>query len=552
MNSDNRFLGLIETSITENWNRPALSDYQSQPYYYKDMAMEIKKLHLLFKQSELQKGDKIAIVANNSSHWAISFFAILSYGCVAVPILHNFTPESIANIINHSESKALFIAQNQLKDLEKYDLPHLDLITLIEDFTIHLNKKPNAPTEYDFILEHFKQLFPNGFEREHIVFHAEEPEELAVLNYTSGTTGFSKGVMLPYRSLWGNTKFAQDNMWFVTPGDNLICMLPMAHMYGLAFEILNGINIGCHIHFLPRVPSPNTVIEMFKKHNPRLIISVPLIIEKIIRLNVFPVLAKPSIQFLLKIPGIRKLVYNKIGKELKTAFGSTFFEVVIGGAALNPEVESILRKVKFPYTVGYGLTECAPLISYAQWDSFVPHSVGRVIDRMEVKIDSPDPIHTPGEILVKGVNTMLGYYKNEEATEQVLLADGWMKTGDLGVIDKKGNIHIHGRSKTMILGPNGQNIYPEEIESILDNLRYVDSSLVVLRDTSLVALIYPNHVTLKADHIPTEDVEKILNDNIKEINKELPAFSKIKTIEVLTEDFEKTPKQSIKRFLYQS
>lgn len=551
MNSDNRFLGLIEKSIKENWERPALSDYQSKPIHYKDVAMEIKKLHLLFEQSGLQKGDKISIVAGNSANWAISFFGILSYGCVAVPILHNFIPESIANIINHSESKGLIIAKNQVADIDKHSYPNLSLVAYIEDFSIHLNKGKDAPQSYETIQEHFTQLYPNGFEREHVMFYSEDPEELAVLNYTSGTTGFSKGVMLPYRCLWGNTKFAKDNMWFVSPGDNLICLLPMAHMYGLAFEIMNGLCIGCHIYFLPRVPSPNTVIEMFTKYRPRLIIAVPLIIEKIIRKNVFPVLAKPSIKFFLKIPGISHYIYNKIGKELNAAFGKDFFEVIIGGAAFNPEVEDILKKVKFPYTVGYGLTECGPLVSYAQWDSFIPKSVGRVIDRMEIKIDSPDPEHVSGEILVKGTNNMLGYYKNEEATQEVMLPDGWMRTGDLGVIDKHGNISIHGRSKTMILGANGQNIYPEEIESILDNLDYIDASLVVMRDTALIALVYPNYPALKADKIPTDKIQEVLTVKVREINKDLPAFSKIKSIEVMREDFEKTPKQSIKRFLYQ-
>lgn len=384
-----------------------------------------------------------------------------------------------------------------------------------------------------------------------IRFHVEEPEEMAVLNYTSGTTGFSKGVMLPYRSLWSNTKYAADNLPFVRSGDHFVCMLPMAHMYGLAFEILNGINKGCHIHFLPRIPSPKIIIDSFSAVKPRLIIAVPLIIEKIVRNKIFPVLEQPKMKFLCKLPIVKQMIRQKILAQLNAAFGGEFTEVVIGGAAINKEVEAFLRLIEFRYTVGYGMTECGPLISYEQWDTYKEGSVGRIVDRMEVKIDSPDPENVAGEIMVRGTNVMLGYYKNPAATSEVMAPDGWMLTGDLGTMDKEGFLFIRGRSKTMILSSNGQNIYPEEIESVLNNLPYVGESLIVSYGDKLAALIYPDNESVTKNGLTDEDLNTVMKENLTTLNERIPKYCKIEEFRLRTEAFEKTPKQSIKRYLYQ-
>jgi len=550
---DNRFLGLIENSIKEHWNLPAFTDYKGSTFYFKDFAQEIEKLHILFEAAGIKKGDKIAIVGRNSSHWAICFFGTLAYGAVAVPILHDFKPDNIHHIVNHSEAKMLIAASHNWENMNEEVMPDVKLFMLMDDFSIIKSKKKEVYKVRENINEHFGKKYPKAFTPESVKYHIEQPEELAVLNYTSGTTSFSKGVMLPFRSLWSNTQFAYDSLPGIHPGDTIVCMLPMAHMYGLAFEVLNSVNLGCHVHFLSRTPSPKIIIDAFNTIKPPLILAVPLIIEKIVKNKIFPQLEKPAIKAMLKIPGLNKVVLNTIGNKMKAAFGANLWEVVIGGAALNKEVETFLQKIRFPYTVGYGMTECGPLVAYAQWDTFKMGSVGQIVDRMEVKIDSPDPENVVGEILVKGMNNMLGYYKNPEATKSVMMPDGWMRTGDLGTLDSDGFLYIKGRSKSMILSANGQNIYPEEIEDKLNNMPYVAESLVVSQSGKVVALIYPDWEQVDKAGIEhsVSAIEKLMQENIDQLNEEIPYYSKVHCFKVFQDEFEKTPKRSIKRYLYQ-
>jgi long-chain acyl-CoA synthetase len=552
---ENRFLGLIENSIKIHWDMPVFSDYEGRTFLYKDMAEDIEKLHIIFREANIQKGDKIAIIGKNSARWGISFFATLTYGAVVVPILHDFTAESVHHLVCHSEAKILLTAQHNWDSLDSKEMPGIQTFILLEDLSIIEGPESvkNARKNIEIL---FKQKYP-AFSRDHIKYHIEKADELAIINYTSGTTGFSKGVMLPYRSLWSNTQYAYDNLPFIKDGDDFVSMLPMAHMYGLAFEVLNGVNKGCHIHFLPRVPVPNIVIQAFNKIRPTLIIAVPIIIEKIIRGRVFPTLEKPFIKFLYCIPGIKQLINKKILKQLNAAFGNNFAEIVIGGAAINKEIESFLKAIGLRYTVGYGMTECGPLVSYEQWDTFKQASVGRIVDRMEIKIDSPDA-NEVGEILVRGMSTMLGYYKNPEATREAFTEDGWMHTGDLGIIDKDGFLFIRGRNKTMLLGSNGQNIYPEEIENILNNMPYVSESLIISREDKekhkhiLIALVYPTWEQAKKEGLTEESLQKIMNENLSTLNKQIPNYSKITEVQLCEQEFKKTPKLSIRRFLYQN
>lgn len=548
---ENRFLGLIGQSIKVHWEKPALTDHNGATFYYKDLAKEIAKLHLLLAGAGIQKGDKIALIGRNSSRWAISFFGILAYGAVAVPILHDFNEENVHHIVNHSETKLLLAAGHNWEKLSEQEMPEVKLFVSLDDWSILSGGDENVRSFFEQIETHSQNQYPDAFTKEDIVFHQEEPDELALLNYTSGTTGFSKGVMLPYRSLWSNTKYAEDRLPFIHSGDHLVSMLPMAHMYGLAFEILNGINKGCHIHFLPRIPNPKSVMESFAKIRPTLIIAVPLILEKIVRNNVFPLLEQPRMKLLYKLPVIKQIIRKKILAQLNKAFGDNFFELVIGGAAINSEVESFLKSIGFRYTVGYGMTECGPLVAYEQWDSYRQGSVGRIVDRMEVKIDSSDPEEEPGEIMVRGMNNMLGYYKNPETTSETILPDGWMRTGDLGTMDRDGFLYIRGRSKTMILSANGQNIYPEEIETVLNNMAYVSESLVVSREGRLIALVYPNQEQIVSDSLSEKALDAVMTENLSVLNKKMPNYSKVFAIQIMKEAFEKTPKQSIKRFLYQ-
>ena len=545
------FIYYIESSIKENWDRPALTDYHGINCNYKDVARKIEKLHILFEHAGIKKGDKIALCGRNSTNWGIAFLATLTYGAVVVPILNEFKPDNIHNIVNHSEARLLFVGSVVWEGLNEASMEALEGILSLEDNSILVSRSQMLTHARERLNELFGKKYPDRFRPEDVTYTYDKPEELAIINYTSGTTSFSKGVMIPYRSLWSNTQFAYDNLPFIHPGDNIVCMLPMAHMYGLAFEVLNSVNKGCHVHFLTRTPSPKIIAEAFTTIKPALILAVPLIIEKIIKNKVFPELEKPLIKLLLKVPYIDQKVLDTISAKLTASFGGNFGEIVIGGAAINKEVETFLHSIHFRYTVGYGMTECGPLVSYAQWDEFKPGSVGRIVDRMEVRIDSEDPENKVGEILVKGMNVMLGYYKNPEATKAVMMPDGWMRTGDLGTLDKDGFLYIRGRSKTMILGPSGQNIYPEEIEDRLNNMLYVAESLIISQGGKLVALIYPDWEQVDKAGIQHSEIEKLMQTNIDQVNEEMPNYSKITCFKLYQEEFEKTPKRSIKRYLYQ-
>lgn len=549
--NDNKFLTLIKDGICTNWERPALTDYNGETYLYKDFAKKIAEMHIMFEALGLKKGDKVAICGRNSAHWAIAFFGSLTYGAVITTILHDFNGESVENIVNHSDAKILFAGEFVWAKLDPTHMPELETIVILDDFSVLKSKSPDFLKIASDIDSAFVKKYPGGFSKESVIFHNEQPDELAVLNYTSGTTSTPKGVMIPYRSLWSNTRFAIDNIPFVKAGDGLVSMLPMAHMYGLAFEILLSIAKGVHIHFLTRIPSPQIIMEAFSRVNPTLIIAVPLIIEKIIQSKVFPKLKKQPVKTLIKIPFFRNKIYKKVSDSLLPVFGNKLVEIVIGGAALNKEVGKFLSDIRFPYTVGYGMTECGPLISYEYWETYKTGSCGCAVDRLKVKIDSPDPANISGEIHVKGQNVMLGYFKNEAATKTVLSEDGWLNTGDMGIIDKDGFIYIKGRSKTMILGPSGQNIYPEEIEDFYNNSPYVAEALVIEEDSKLVTLIYPDKDYFERNNLKTEDYEKIFIELMKNINKRLPKYSQVVNFRLQDQEFEKTPKRSIKRFLYQ-
>lgn len=545
------FLGLIEHSIRKNWELPALTDYEGETLYYKDFARQIAKLHAYFEAGGVQKGDKIAICGRNSTNWAVAFFGTLSYGAVAVSILHEFDKSSVEYIVNHSEAKVFFVDKTLYENLNQETMPLVETVSLLDDFSLAFTQSQTLQAFFDKAESYFKTKFTKAFTANDIDFHKENKEELAVLNYTSGTTSSPKGVMIPYRSLWSNTLFANDNLAFIKAGDNIVCMLPMAHTYGLAFEILNSISMGCHINFLSRTPSPKVIMEAFAKVKPKLVLAVPLIIEKIVTRNVFTEIHKQPIKTLIKIPIVNLVIRQKIKKKLINFFGGNLVEVVIGGAAINKEVERFLRFINFPYTVGYGMTECSPLIAYAYWTEFKEQSCGRIVDRMEVKIDSNNPRTDVGEILVKGANVMLGYYKNEEATKEVMLPDGWMKTGDLGILDKDNFLFIKGRNKNMILGASGQNIYPEEIEDKLNNLTFIAESLVVEENSKVVALIFPDADVMKQHHIDPKDYITFFDNEVKQINQTLPIYSKISSFKIQEEEFLKTPKRSIRRFKYQ-
>ncbi len=544
------FLGLIEDSIRKNWKLPALTDYEGETIYYKDFAFHIAKLHAYFRAGGVQKGDKIAICGKNSSHWAVAFFGTLSYGAVAVSILHEFDKSSVEYIVNHSDAKVFFVDKILYESLNPASMPQLETVVSLDEFSLEYTQSEELKNFFANSETYFKKTFTKDFTANDIDFHKEESEELAVLNYTSGTTSSPKGVMIPYRSLWSNTKFANDNLGFIKSGDNIVCMLPMAHTYGLAFEILNSLSMGCHVHFLNKTPSPRIVMEAFEKVKPKLVLAVPLIIEKIVTRNVFTEIHKQPVKTLIRVPILNLIIRNKIKKKLIKFFGDNLIEVVIGGAALNKEVERFLRFIHFPYTVGYGMTECSPLIAYAYWKDFKGQSCGQIVDRMEAKIDSDNPETEVGEILVRGTNVMLGYYKNEEATREIMLPDGWMKTGDLGILDKDGFLFIKGRNKNLILGASGQNIYPEEIEDKLNNSPYIQESLAIEEDGKVVALIFPDAEVMKQNKIDPTDYITFFDDVVKQVNQTLPLYSKIKSFRIQENEFDKTPKRSIRRFKY--
>ena len=546
------FNSLIEQSIIKNWELDALTDYKGATLQYRDVARKIEKLHIIFQNSGIDKGDKIAICGRNSSNWAVVFLATLTYGAVAVPILHEFMPDQVHNIVNHSEAKLLFVGDMVAPTIKEEEMPHLEGILFIPDFSVLVSRSEKLTYAREHLNEIFGHKYPKYFRQEHVNYYKEEsPEELLLINYTSGTTGFSKGVMIPARALWSNYDFATGVLGDkVSRGDNIISILPMAHMYGMMFEFLFEFLIGCHIYFLTRIPSPAIIAQAFAEVKPAVIIAVPLVIEKIIRKKVFPKIQNNLMKLLLNMPVVSKKVNQKICEEVKNAFGGRFYEIIVGGAAFNQEIEHFLHKINFPYTVGYGTTECAPIIAYSDYKTFVPGSCGRAVVHMQVEIESSDPQNIPGEIIVKGLNVMLGYYKNEEATKQVLDSNGWYHTGDLGIMDKDGNIFIKGRSKNMLLGSNGQNIYPEEIEDKLNSLALVGESIVLQREEKLVALVHPDMEEAESMGFSIDDIQKVMTQNLQTLNEMMPGYSKISDIILHEEEFEKTPKKSIKRYLY--
>ena len=545
------FNAQIEASIKNYWDLDALTDYKGATLQYQDVARKIEKLHILFENSGVVKGDKIALCGRNMSNWAVAFLATLTYGAVAVPILHEFTAEQIHHIVNHSEAKLLFVGDVVAKQVDPDKMPALEGIINIPDYSLMISHSEALTNARENLNRFFGEKYPKFFRKEFINYYKEEdPNELCIINYTSGTTGFSKGVMIPYRAMWSNLDFASQVLdQELHPGDNTISILPMAHMYGMAFEFIKEFMTGCHIYYLTRIPSPAVVAQAFKDVKPIIIIAVPLVIEKIIRKKVFPKIT-PSIKVLMKTPVIGAKIKERIKKQVYDAFGGRLYEIIIGGAALNQEVENFLKDIKFPVTVGYGATECAPIITYADWKTHKTGSCGRQVVHMEVKIDSKHPHREPGEILARGLNVMLGYYKNEEATRQTIDSNGWYHTGDLGIMDRKGNVFIKGRSKNMILGPSGQNIFPEEIEDALNSLPMVNESIVVQRDTKLVALVHPDMDACSALNMSSDDVEDLMKKNLEQLNSTQPPYCRISHIEICNEEFEKTPKKSIKRFLY--
>lgn len=546
------FNSLIEQSIIKNWELDALTDYKGATLQYRDVARKIEKLHIIFQNSGIDKGDKIAICGRNSSNWAVVFLATLTYGAVAVPILHEFMPDQVHNIVNHSEAKLLFVGDMVAPTIQEEEMPHLEGILFIPDFSVLVSRSEKLTYAREHLNEIFGHKYPKYFRQEHVNYYKEEsPEELLLINYTSGTTGFSKGVMIPTRALWSNYDFATGVLGDkVSRGDNIISILPMAHMYGMMFEFLFEFLIGCHIYFLTRIPSPAIIAQAFAEVKPAVIIAVPLVIEKIIRKKVFPKIQNNLMKLLLNMPVVSKKVNQKICEEVKNAFGGHFYEIIVGGAAFNQEIENFLHKINFPYTVGYGTTECAPIIAYSDYNDFVPGSCGKAVVHMQVEIESSDPQNIPGEIIVKGLNVMLGYYKNEEATNQVLDSNGWYHTGDLGIMDKDGNIFIKGRSKNMLLGSNGQNIYPEEIEDKLNSLALVGESIVLQREEKLIALVHPDMEEAESMGFSIDDIQKVMAQNLQTLNEMMPGYSKVSDIILHEEEFEKTPKKSIKRYLY--
>ena len=546
------FNALIEKSIIDHWDMDALTDYKGATLQYHDVARKIEKLHIMFENSGVVKGDKIALCGRNSANWAVAFLATLTYDAIAVPILHEFMADQIHNIVNHSDAKLLFVGDVVATQVDATKMPGLEGIIYIPDYSLVVSRTDKLTYAREHLNEMFGIKYPKYFRKNHVSYYKEEnPEELAMINYTSGTTGFSKGVMIPYRALWGNADFAENVLGKkIKPGDSIISILPMAHMYGMAFEFIFEFIKGCHIFYLTRIPSPAIIAEAFGRIKPAVIIAVPLVIEKIIRKKVFPKIQNNRMRMLLHMPVISKKVKEKICDQVSNAFGGNFYEVIIGGAAFNQEVESFLHSVGFRYTVGYGATECAPIICYEDYKHFVPGSCGKAALHMMVRIDSPDPENVPGEILAKGPNVMLGYYKNEEATKQTIDENGWYHTGDLGTMDGDGNVFIKGRSKNMLLGASGQNIYPEEIEDKLNSLALVAESVVVQKGDKLIALVHPDYDEAQTLNLGNNELADIMEQNRQELNSMIPAYSKVSEIRIHEEEFEKTPKKSIKRFLY--
>lgn len=542
---------IFEKSIKENWDRPAISNYQGVTLHYRDLARRIAKLHIMFKECGLEKSDKVAICSRNQANWVVSFLAAMTYGAVPVPLMHEFKPSNINHLVNHSEAKILFVDEVIWEGLSELDMSGLQAIIQVNTFKLLYAANDNITESRERLNELFGKYYPMEFTPECINYIEDSPNDLAIINYTSGTSGFSKGVMIPYRAVCSNLEFAVKVLPQINNTSRVVSMLPTAHMYGLMFEVLYELTRGCHVFFLSRLPSPKIIMQALAEVKPTLVIAVPLIIEKIYKSKVKPVIETTGIKFALKLPVLEQVIMNKIKNELVNAFGGEFIEVIIGGAAFNKEVEAFFKKMEFPFTVGYGMTECAPIITYDDWKTTKLYSCGRIVPNMEMKVDSDDPQNIPGELLVKGANVFLGYYKNEEATREVLDEDGWLHTGDMGVIDADGYLFLRGRSKCMILGPSGQNIYPEEVEAVLDTRPYVLESLVIEDNGGLTALIFPDFDLAAKEGMNQATFIKYMEDTLPEVNKELPNYAKLKKIEVMSEAFERTPKKSIKRYLYQ-
>lgn len=551
MEQEQGFIDYIEQSIIKNWDRNALTDYKGITLQYKDVARKITKFHIVLESAGIRPGDKIAVCGRNSAHWAVAFLATVTYGAVIVPILHEFKADNIHNIVNHSEAKLLFVGDRAWENLNEEAMPLLMGIVLLTDFTpvVCRNEQLMEAFEHRNVL--YGTRFPKNFRPEHISYRKEEsPEELAVINYTSGTTGYSKGVMLPYRSLWSNVAYCHE-MLPVRPGDHIVSMLPLGHVFGMVYDFLYGFSAGAHLYFLTRMPSPKIIAQSFSEIRPRVISCVPLIVEKIIKKDILPRIDNKIGKLLLRMPIVNDKIKADMRKKAMEVFGSNFDEIIIGGAPFNAEVERFLKQIGFPYTIAYGMTECGPIICSSRWETLKLASCGKATTRMEVKIDSPDPQNVAGEIICKGANLMLGYYKNAEATSQIIDVNGWLHTGDLATMDTEGYVTVRGRSKNMLLTASGQNIYPEEIESKLNNMPYVSESLIVLQNDKLVALIYPDFDDAFAHGMEQSDIEKVMEDNRNELNLQLPAYSQITKVKIHFEEFEKTAKKSIKRFMYQ-
>ena len=552
MNSIPSFNSYIEQSIINNWHLDALTDYKGATLQYHDVARKIEKLHILFENSGVIKGDKIAVCGRNSSQWAVAFLAIVTYGAIVVPIQNEFKPEQIHNIVNHSESKMLFVGDVVATEINAEEMPSLEGIVYLPDFSLNLSRSEKLTYAREHLNEIFGHKYPKYFRKEHIKYHVDDPEELAMINYTSGTTGFSKGVMLPYRALWGNLDYLMDTVKpKIGKNCNILSTLPMAHMYGLMTEFIFNIVLGNHIFFLTRQPSPTLISEALNETKPDIIFAVPLVIDKIVRKHVFPRVQTNWVRLLTNMPVLSKRIKEKIREFVLGEFGEHPYEVVVGGAPLNKEIENFFVSIGFPIAMGYGTTETAPLITFAHQDDYVAGSCGVAVKHMEVKVLSDDPQNVPGELVCRGINVMKGYYKNPEATHAVIDKDGWFHTGDLATMSADGHFFIKGRSKNMLLGPNGQNIYPEEIEDRLNSMALVSESIIVQRNNKLVALIHPDYDEASSMGFTAEDLEHIMDQNRVELNSLMPSFAKISSIQIHENEFEKTAKKSIKRYLYQ-
>ena len=542
---------IFEAAFKKHWDRPAISNYQGVTLHYRDVARRIEKLHIMFEECGLKKGDKVALCSRNQANWAVAFLASMTYGAVPVPLLHEFKSSNIHHLVNHSEAKILFVDDVIWEGLTETEMPDVHAIIQVNTFKLLYAAEDCIRSAREHLNELFGRKYPNAFTPESINYYEDSAEELAIINYTSGTSGFSKGVMIPYRAIFSNMEFAKKVLPGMDHTRNIVSMLPSAHMYGLMFELLYELSVGAHVHFLSRVPSPKIIMQAMSEVKPYLVIAVPLVIEKIYKSKVKPILEKEGVRVLMKLPVLSQMVMNKIREELVNAFGGEFYQVIIGGAAFNKEVEAFFKKIGFPVTVGYGMTECAPIITSDDWNVEKLYSCGKAAPNLEIRIDSSDPANVPGEILVRGANVFLGYFKNDDATGSVFTDDGWFKTGDMGVIDEDGCLFIKGRTKCMILGPSGQNIYPEEVETVINSQPYVVDSLVVEDNGGLTALIYPDFAQGAKDGMNQDVFIKFMEDTLPELNKELPNYAKLKKIEIMSEDFERTPKKSIKRYLYQ-